>query len=212
VAAREPELAALAAQAIAICSQADYFLGKTLIDMLGPRAAPAFAMYEAIGWGYSRKRALKAAAAMVLSDADNEIFDALLRVYAEDEGQRNKFAHWLWVHCKEAPGYLILLDPVQALRSGVAMHVAPEAAATRESTEWIGECSCYSKPELQRIVARFSETLNLIEAFRNLVGSPGLPNDQIRDFLMNHPRMRQTSRHRGKPTQTPPSAPPEPLG
>lgn len=210
-AAKEPELAALVAQAIAICSQADYFIGRALIDMLGPRAAPAFAMYESIAWGYSRKRALRGTAALLLGDADFKIFELLLKAYGQDEDQRNKFAHWLWVSCEQAPGYVILLDPVEALRWNVTAHVAPDVAATREATEWIAECSCYSKPELKQILARFSDTLDLIELFRSLVGTPGSPKDQIRDLLTTHPRMRQIARRRGRPTRIPPSARPEPL-
>jgi hypothetical protein len=215
VAAREPALAALAAQAIAISSEADYFLGRVLIDMLGAQAAPAFAMYEALWWGYSKKQALKAAAEMVLTAADYEIFVALLKVYGQDLEQRNKFAHWLWVSCEEAPGYLILLHPLHALQEGVAPHIPMEAARMPppDSSGWGENCFCYSKGELQRIVKTFSETLELIEGFRNLVGVAGAPKDYIRNLLTTQHRMVEALRHPAKPSQAPPSAPagpPEP--
>jgi hypothetical protein len=200
-AAREPVLAALAAQAIAISSQADYFLGRVLIDMLGPQAAPAFAMYEALWWGYSKKQALKAAAKMVLTAADFELFVALLKVYGQDQEQRNKLAHWLWVYCEQAPGYLILLHPLDALRRDFTPQIPPGAGGMRPADR-VDNCFCYSKAELDKIVETFTETLVLIEQFRNLVGVPGAPKDYIRNLLATQHRMVEALRHPEKPNQT----------
>lgn len=58
--------------------------------MLGPEAVPAFAMYEALPWGSSKTRALRAAAAMVLTEMDCRLFDAPVKVCGQDERQRNK--------------------------------------------------------------------------------------------------------------------------
>jgi len=213
-AAQEPELAALVAQAISICSESDYYLGRALIDMLGPRAAPAFAIYEALAWGYSKKQALRAAAAISLDDQDCKLFDAILKLYGQDESQRNKFSHWLWCYSNQASGYIILLDPLQTLRWEVVPHISPGVARTivPGPVAQLGESSCYSKAELEQIVERFTNTICLIETFRNLVGVPGVPKDQMRDYLMTQPRMIEALRHPGKPIQTPPSTHHEPPG
>ena len=167
-AAKEPELAALVAQLISICSESDYFLGRIFIDMLGPKSAPAFAVCEALAWGYTKKHALKGAAQMSLNEQDYRLFEAILKLYTEDEMQRNKFCHWLWCQSEQAPGYVILLDPMQALRWHIAPHVeAGKKRVLSSSTEHIGECECYSKSELVRLVERFTVTIGLIEVFRN---------------------------------------------
>lgn len=204
-AAREPELAALVAQIISICSESDYFLGRTFIDMLGPKSAPAFAVYEALAWGYTKKQALKGAAEMSLDDQDYRLFEAILKLYTEDEMQRNKFCHWLWCYSKQAPGYVILLNPMQSLRWQVAPHVEPgKKRVPPTTTEHIAECECYSKAELERLVERFTVTIGLIEVFRNLVGVAGAPKDSLRASLETQPRMAEALRRLEKPKQTPP--------
>jgi hypothetical protein len=211
-AAREPELAALVAQIISICSESDYFLGRTLIDMLGPKAAPAFAIYEALAWGYSKKQALKGAAAMSLDDQDYRLFEAILKLYGEDERQRNKFCHWLWCYSEQVTGHVILLDPMESLRWRVALHVGPDKkrVITSTSGSGLGECECYSKSELERLVERFTVTIGLIEVFRNLVGVPGAPKDSLRSSLETQPRMAEALRRLETPNQTLPSEHPEP--
>jgi hypothetical protein len=211
-AAREPEIAALIAKAISICSESDYYLGRTLIDMLGSQAVPAFAVYEALAWGYARKQALKAAAAMSLEEQDYRIFEAVLKLYGQDEGQRNKFAHWLWCYSSQAPGHVILIDPLEALRWKIAPQVSPGVARTlaHESVTGLGQSDCYSKAELKRTVERFTETIGLIETFRNLVGVPGAPKDHLRESLETQPRMIEALRHPEKLAETLPSAPAQP--
>jgi hypothetical protein len=204
-AAREPELAALVAQAISICSESDYFLGRTFIDMLGPKSAPAFAVYEALAWGYTKKQALKGAAEMSLNDQDFRLFEAILKLYTEDEAQRNKFCHWIWCYSPQALGYIILLNPMQALRWRIAPHVEPGKKRVSSSTdEQISECECYSKAELKRLVERFTVTISLIEVFRNLVGVAGAPKDSLRASLETQPRMAEALRRLATPKQTPP--------
>ena len=204
---QEPELAVLIAQAISIFSESDYYLGRTLIDMLGPQAAPVFAMYESLSWGYSKKEALRATAATVFGPPDYRLFAAILKIYGQDQVQRNKFAHWIWCYCKQAPGYAILLNPVHVLGWQIKPHVKPGVVhhvLRRGSADNIGESDCYSKAELQKIVARFTETISLIETFRAMVVHPA-SGDQTRDYLETQPRMIEALRHPETPIQTPPS-------
>lgn len=210
-AAREPELAALVAQAVSICSESDYFLGRVLVEMLGPQAvAPAFAMYEGIPWGYAKAQILRAAAQMLLNAEDYSYFEALLKVYGQDADQRNKFAHWIWVYAKETAGYIVLVNPLDLLREKVAPYVPPGVARTMDaSRDWMKQPECYSRAELQRIVRDFDETIGLIETFRNLVTVPSA-RGPLRAALDAPPRMVEALRRQGKPTQAPPSAQSEP--
>lgn len=208
---KEPELAALIAQAVSICSESDYYLGRTLIEMLGSQAAPAFAIYEALAWGYSKKQALRSAAAMVLEADDCQLFDAILKLYGQDENQRNKFAHWLWCYTGKAPGYVILLNPLEALRIKIIPHIKPRASRhiPAEQALELADAYCYSKHELEQIVERFTDTIGLIEMFRNHVHLSSASKGQMRDYLAIQPRMAEALRHLERPIQTLPAARPE---
>lgn len=210
---QEPELAVLIAQAISICSESDYYLGRTLIDMLGPQAAPAFAMYDSLSWGYSKTQALRAAAAMVFEAETYKLFQAILKIYGQDQNQRNRFAHWIWCYSKQAAGYIILLNPLQALRWKIKPHVRPgvvHQVVEVASSSGIAEASCYSKSELENIVQTFTDTICMIETFRELVAGSDASKAQMREHLTTQPRMIEALRQLGKPIQTPPAEHHEP--
>ena len=204
-AANQPELAALVARAIALCAHSDYALGMAFVGMLKTEAAPAFAIYDALRWSYSKTQALKAAPKMVLSAQDYKIFEALLKLFGQDEIQRNKFAHWIWASCDKAPDYLVLVDPIEPLRWKASVaHIPPGASigtmrvGLKEALSisgWMERASCYSKPELEKLVERFADTNSLIAAFRNLVDYSifsAVPEDELRSNLLSRPRLAQT--------------------
>ena len=209
VASYQPELAVLVARIMSLSSKADYSLGMGLIKMLGPKAAPAFAIYEALTWGYAKTKAMQSSAKMVLSAEDYKLFCALLRMYAEDENQRNKFAHWVWVYCNEASEYLVLLSPSAALRWQLTMsegrYGTPLNIDPADFGNWVKRCECYSKAELRRIVDTFQETFMLTNSFATLCDPFGASKDEIRHTLATQPRLATALRHLEKQTQTPSS-------
>jgi hypothetical protein len=204
LAAKQPELAALVARAIALCANSDYNLGMAFIGMLKTEAAPAFAIYDALRRSYSKTQALRAASKIVLNEQDYRIFEALLELFAQDETQRNKFAHWIWAYCEKAPDYLVLVDPIDPLRWKASVaHIPPGSVGTMKTrlketlsiAGWMERASCYSKPELEHIVERFADTNSLIAAFRNLMDYSifyAVPEDELRSNLLNQPRLAQT--------------------
>ena len=167
------------------------------------RAAPAFAIYDALRWSYSKTQALRASSKIVLSEHDHRIFEALLKLFAEDEKQRNKFAHWIWAYCDNAPDYLVLVDPIDPLRWKASVaHIPPGTSGqmrigVKEALNisgWMERADCYSKPELEHIVERFADTNSLIAAFRNLMDYSALyaaPEDELRSNLLSRPRLAQ---------------------
>jgi hypothetical protein len=199
----QPELAALAMRAIALCAHSDYNLGRTFVTMLGPQAAPAFAMYDAFRWSHPKTKALKAASRMVLGDEDYRIFEALLKVFGQDAAQRNIFAHWIWAYCDEARDYLVLVDPMEPLRwETSAAHIPLGTTGALDDVlsvaKWIERASCYSKSELEKIVERFVDTFNSIGAFKRLIGHQALSEiskEQQRLILASQPRLAQALLH-----------------
>jgi hypothetical protein len=192
VASRQPELAALVAQAISVWSLVEYTIGCTLVDILGAKASPAIAMYSAINSSNVQMAAIRAAAEYALTAQYFEYFEALMKLYGTHAKQRHKFAHWIWAYCEKAPDHLVLVDPINFI------HTHTMLAEIRHNQVVIGETSkfefhgsdewyCYSKDELQQINSTFSEVLNLCRWFQTLVGPMGYPpKDKILELLNTH--------------------------
>jgi hypothetical protein len=202
-AAKQPELAALVAQAIGIWALVENTLGGTLVDMLGAKASPAIAMYGAIH-DTARRAALKATAGLVLSIDNHKLFEALMRVHKTHAKQRDKFAHWIWAYCPTAPQYVVLINPVKwiqqhAMFSDVRFQQSYQNTTLTFEYHGPDEWECYSKIELQRITENFSLVLKLFRSFQTLVGprvsklEPRFSEiddeiyNQIYNFLSTHP-------------------------
>ena len=173
-AAKQPELAALVAQAISIWSLVDCTLGQILVDILGAKAAPGIAIYEAISSSANQVAALEAAAKIELTADNYKLLEALLRIYRRDAKQRHKFAHWIWAFCELAPEYLVLVEPARLIDGHtVATQLIhkqiTDLAETKFKIAWSDEWYAYSRDEVERIVKQFSEVLNLFRWFQSLV-------------------------------------------
>jgi hypothetical protein len=193
-ATKQPALAVLVTQAISTWSQVEFTLASIFVDMLGAKASPAIAMYQAVSSAKAKTAALKAAGGLVLSERNYELFLALLRIHGPCSDQRDKFCHWIWAYCEAAPEYLVLVNPVKWIRqhtalSEVRFQQTYPSPATKFDVNDGFDWSCYSITELQQIVAKFGEVLNLFRWFQDLVGPPKplRPKDAIYGFLCTQP-------------------------
>jgi hypothetical protein len=174
IASKQPELAALVGHGIGIWSMVDCMIGQILADMLGPKAWPAWAMYDSIESSKAKIKAVKAAAQAVLSAENNRLFRGLMRLHDPDAGQRHIFAHWLMARSEQKPGYLVLVKPSPMIKWHAALTAVMHGELTHDNRipfpgaeGWYA----YSKEELEGIVLRFNETLGLFSWFRLLVRS-----------------------------------------
>jgi hypothetical protein len=213
-ASKQPELAALVAQAISVWSLVEFTLATALVDMLGARASPAIAMYGALTSSAAQVAALTAAAETALGEREHELFEALMFLYRPLARQRHKFAHWIWAYCEQAPDHLVLADPQKAIYTHAAIaeirhKVQPSGRFEITLSEgWF----CYAKTELEQIISSFSEILNLFRWFQHLVGpNRHPPKDAIYQFLTAQPRVLASLarlRERRKNAQLEPDSPP----
>ncbi len=216
-------LGGLVARLISVCAFSDFHFGKLFIAMLGPQAAPAFSIYDAFAWSHPKTIALKAVAETVLNKDDFTIFLGILKLFSQDQKQRHKFAHWLWAYCPTLPDHIVLVDPIKLLRyqaalAQVNMVNMPSGSATpveikmnEDTRQWLTNCECYSRDEMLRIIAQFTDTLILIDAFRQILTLvPKEPAAWPRARLISHPRLARAILHvedQPEPvaSQTPPS-------
>jgi hypothetical protein len=121
--------------------------------------------------------ALNAAAKSALSEADYEVFQAVLSVCNSAQTPRNHLAHWAWGGCKQRPDLLTLADPAM-IRERDTRVIKYYSSAER--INW-GEARnlhsfdpehilAYSKGDLERALRDLeeaSETLFLFEYYVN---------------------------------------------
>jgi hypothetical protein len=199
-AAKQPELAVLVTQAISIWSLVDCTLGQILVDILGAKAGPAVAMYDALLSSAAQIEAIKAAAKYALCADNHKLFQALMRIYKSEAKQRHKFAHWIWAYCEQAAEYLVLIKPSRIVHGHTAMSELIHKQATTVSEKftipWGDEYYAYSKEELHRIVGQFSEVLNLFRWFQSLVRPlPSPLKDQAYRYLITNSQITTALSH-----------------
>jgi hypothetical protein len=193
---KQPVLSSLLAHAINIWSLVEATLGYILIEMLGAKASPAFAMYDSLSAANAKIAALTAAAKISLNDRDLGLFTAMMRIHSSRGKQRHKFAHWIRGYCPEAPDYLVLVDPAKTIKqhAGSADLRYRYGGGPRKSksskfdVDILQETSCYSVNDMRKTVAEFNEVLRLFGTFQNLVGgAPAAVKDKIYVLLSTGP-------------------------
>jgi hypothetical protein len=192
-AAKQPELAALVAQAIGIWSLVDCTIGQIFVDILGAKAAPAVAMFDALSPA-ARMTAFEAAARFELDAEKRRMLEALMRIYRPAAQQRHKFAHWIWAYCELAPDYLVLLEPARIVHEHTVIaqlkhKQITDLTETKFTIPWSDEWDAYSKEELLRIVNEFSDVLNLFRWYQSLVRKPPTLEQQALAYLNSNAKI-----------------------
>jgi hypothetical protein len=111
-----PELAVLVARAIATWSEIEAQMGAILVRMLGAKAEPALAMFQALTSSPAQLAAMNAAAEATLSQQDKELFDAVMAAVRSSAAQRHDLAHCQWGYSEELPDALMLAESKHMMR------------------------------------------------------------------------------------------------
>jgi hypothetical protein len=103
----------LASSIIALSAQVDHELSLLLVRIIGADARPALAMFDELDSPRAQLRLLGAAARAHLGPGTKQhrVFKAVLKSAEVAQAERHKVAHWIWGHCPELPGALLLADP-----------------------------------------------------------------------------------------------------
>jgi hypothetical protein len=185
-------LASLVAQAIATWSSIDHALGEAFVNMLGAKAAPAIAMYQALSSSVAQISTIRAVAAKSLTDKEHEIFIAFMKIYSSNAKQRNKFAHWIWIYCEQAENFIILTNPAHLLSNHRIMFsgINKDPSTEMEFLFIQDKMECYSKNELIDINKTFVTVLNISKLFMLMICSDlpsPLSKDEIYQRLLIEP-------------------------
>ncbi|WP_156962607.1 hypothetical protein [Salinisphaera hydrothermalis] len=110
---RHPELAALAAEAIASWANVESFMLKLFVEMFGGNEALATNIFLSLNNQSAKNDAIRAAADSFFENGSDElaVFRALLAISKTNEKDRNKLAHWTWGDSPNLPDALLLIDP-----------------------------------------------------------------------------------------------------
>jgi hypothetical protein len=207
---RQPELAKLAMDAIAIWSIIEARMAELLVTLLGAQARPAIAMFSALTSSQAQMAALKAAASTVLPADDNRIFSAAMVVIRRVSKRRHFLAHWIWAYSDAIPDSLLLIDPAEFLKYKVTVqeqfhgssNPLLELVETQTDGVWI-----YDRSEFENICVDFVETQLIVIRLSDLVRhSPGNypPAERARRLLLSEPRIqKQLDRERPRSPTSP---------
>ena len=110
---RHPEIAALAAEAIASWANVESFMLKLFVEMFGGNEALATNIFLSLSNQSAKNDAIRAAADSFFENGSDElaVFRALLAISKTNEKDRNKLAHWTWGDSPNLPDALLLIDP-----------------------------------------------------------------------------------------------------
>jgi hypothetical protein len=108
---KRPELAVLAAKVISEWSLVDSQVSGVYVVMLGTNPAPGTAVYASLIANAVQKDAIRAVARLALDEEQNDVLEAILKLYATAAKERNKIAHWVWGSTPELPGKALLVEP-----------------------------------------------------------------------------------------------------
>lgn len=110
---RHPELAALAAEAIASWANVESFMLKLFVEMFAGNEALATNIFLSLSNQSAKNDAIRAAADSFFENGSDQlaVFRALLAISKTNEKDRNKLAHWTWGDSPNLPDALLLIDP-----------------------------------------------------------------------------------------------------
>lgn len=114
---RRPELAVLAASAIASWANVESFMLRVFVQLMGGTAETAATVFLALETQSAKTQAINAVASS-LQSGQKEVLQALLAIARTNQRGRDRLAHWIWGDLSNLPGALLLLDPRIMLRTG----------------------------------------------------------------------------------------------
>jgi hypothetical protein len=207
-----PELAVLVARAIATWSEIEAQMGAILVRMLGAKAEPALAMFQALTSAPAQLAALDAAAETALPAQDKDLFDAVMVVVRSSAAQRHDLAHRQWGYSEEIKDALVLaegksmlhferkkLDFLRALAMGDYFASDPEFPRDKVQV--------YRQKDFEEIISRMDALRDYLYHLGFLVDS-GFPfPDRIRDYLSGKPDIQAALHQIRKRSQKKPGPP-----
>jgi hypothetical protein len=111
---RHPELAALAAEAIASWTNVESFMLRLFVQLMGGPAETAATVFLALEIQSAKMAAINAVAPS-LPEGQRHLLRALMAIAATNQRSRDRLAHWIWGDCIELPQALLLLNPKVAV-------------------------------------------------------------------------------------------------
>ncbi len=114
-----PALGAHAAKVIAAWASLESRQNRLLVTMLGAHAKPAVAMYRALLSTSAQYSVFRAAADVLLSPDERDVFEVILKLTNSVAKERHKIAHWIWGYSSAVPDALILCNPTETIESAL---------------------------------------------------------------------------------------------
>lgn len=110
---RHPDLAVLAAEAIASWSNVESFMLRLFVELFGGHGSLAAEVFLSLDGQSAKSAAINAAASSVLMQREKElsVLRAIMAIAKTNEKERNKLAHWTWGDSPNLPNAVLLVDP-----------------------------------------------------------------------------------------------------
>jgi hypothetical protein len=123
-----PELALAAIDVLSDWSDLETEIGALFVGLLGANTVQSAAIFATIRSQQGQRDAMAAVASKALPiEQERDVIFAVLRVYENSSGLRNRIAHWRWGYVDELPEAITLTDP-----AAVAEYHARSAEKYRE--------------------------------------------------------------------------------
>jgi hypothetical protein len=203
---RHPELAALAAEAIATWANVEYAMLDLFIDLAGGVKEKASAIYLSLAIQSAKAAAINA----VISYCTAEhiaLFNAINGVIKSRQKERDKLAHWLWGYSDYISDALLLGNPNDYIR--ILEPFRDYSFTGPELNSMYADLSTktlvYRKTDFLGIVAENRKLVEYLQKLKYIVSFPPLDADNsVYDSLLSEPAIADRVRRQASRDQTPP--------
>lgn len=210
----KPKLAVLYAKCMAAYATLEVEASAMVVHMLGARAAPVLAVFNALATTSTRVEALDALGEHVLTKKDYKLFAIIMREFQALARRRNKMVHHTWAEAFEIEDGLLLIEPevslelrkelekVMAKRSGGKGFHIDDYKNVRLNYEgiWV-----YRKADFEGFLKDADRVVHYV-SLMSRVGSPHQPTserNEAREELLQDARIAEAMKRKGKAKAAP---------
>jgi hypothetical protein len=133
---KQPALAMLAMKVIAAAVTIDSAFARIFVLLMRSEPEVGSAMYLSVSADNTRDAMLRAAADVVLSPRDNELFTAVRAVATTVLKLRHKLAHWTWGSSPDVSDALLICNPKDYMPLNVACADIAKRFNTSEASDF----------------------------------------------------------------------------
>jgi hypothetical protein len=190
-----PHVAAEIAKCIGLWSDVEFQNAQFLAFLLQATAAPTVAVYLALKNSRTRQDVLAAAARAMLKERDFELFEAIQRIGASLEAQRNDIVHGLYGKSDDIPNGVLWMDPQHRMRHSLALGTIRAEKGRASAEDYLKlkrDIFVYEIADLNALASEIDAYRKNVRLFMSLT-SPQTETsaNELYHQLCNSPRVRE---------------------